>query len=554
MQVTYEEIEPAIGATFTYYGLEVNAWRKENWRKVFATLQSMEPDHDCDMSLRVVPGDVSGYYDEEAQQKNPEYTSHMYSLTSAPWREWLGMEVDEDTLNNMSVADILGNCIYEMTWWGYDEETIRKNIEERFNRHEEEKEENDTEVEVEVDVKTQCMNCVKSLIPAILPSIVQKLGEPKFEKTLQDVKCEENGAYYEPIDLKALDLPLTGLAFFYIYINGSCMMGVTTEIEGEFCEIIYNWYASSMDELKTMIDTEDAQNEIVEILVKQVENRLGIYILSGDEKTFIGIRDKLITSITIPDGVEKIEKDAFSGCDKLQIISLPDSINREGVMCDVSSGSGKVYVFQYCNSLQQINVGEDNKELSSIDGVLFNKDKSILLNVPQKIAITDYVVPRGVKEIGGLAFVGCRSVVSVTIPESVENISSFPFVMCRALQQIIVEEKNPNYTSVDGILFNKEKTTLLKVPEGKKLTHYVVPKGVVKIGSKSFHNLSSLVSVQLPDSVNHIVGGAFDGCDSLETVYVCNLHSKEMVEGSNIRHGTHTPNPPSIEVVVTPDP
>ena len=275
MQVKYEEIEPAIGAAFISYGLEVNAWRKENWRKVFATLQSMEPDHDCDMSLRVVPGDVSGYYDEEARQKNPEYTSHMYSLTSAPWREWLGMEVDEKTLRYMSVPDIIGNCIYEMTWWGYDEETIRKNIEERFNRHEEEKEGNDTEAEVEVDVKTQCMNCVKSLIPVILPSIVQKLGDSNFETMLRDVKCEENGAYYEPFDLKAFDLPLTGIAFFYIYINGSCMMGVTTEIEGEFCEIIYNWFASSMDELKAMINTEEAQNEIVGILVKQVENLLG---------------------------------------------------------------------------------------------------------------------------------------------------------------------------------------------------------------------------------------------------------------------------------------
>lgn len=271
IQVTYDEIEPAIGAAFISYGLEVNAWRKENWRKVFATLQSIEPVQDCDMSLRVVPGDVSGYYDEEAQQKNPEYTSHMYSLTATPWRVWLGMEVDEDTMKNMSVAEIIGNCIYEMTWWGYDEETIRKNIEERFKHHEEEKEEDDAEAEV--DVKTQCMNCVKSLIPAVLPSIAQKLGDPKFETILRDVKCEENGAYCDPIDLKAFELPLTGIAFFYIYINGNCMMGVTTEIEGEFCEIIYNWFAS-MDELKAMIDTEEAQNEIVKILQEQVDKKL----------------------------------------------------------------------------------------------------------------------------------------------------------------------------------------------------------------------------------------------------------------------------------------
>jgi len=274
MQVTYEEIEPAIGAVFISYGLEVNAWRKENWRKVFATLQSMDPDPDCTMYLKIVPGDVSGYYDEETLKNNPEYWHGLYSLTTTPWNCWLGMEVDDNTLKNMSVPDIIGNCIYEMTWWGYDEETIRKNIEERFKQHEEEKEGNDTEAEVEVDVKTECMNCIKSLIPAILPSIAQKLGDSKFEEMLQDVHCEENGAYCDPIDLKAFELPLTGIAFFYIYINGNCMMGVTAEIEGQFCEILYNWFAASMNELKAIIDTEDVQDEIVKILQEQVGKKL----------------------------------------------------------------------------------------------------------------------------------------------------------------------------------------------------------------------------------------------------------------------------------------
>ena len=59
----------------------------------------------------------------------------MYSLTATPWSFWLGMGVDEDTLKDMSVEDIMVNCIYEMTWWGYDEETINLNINKFIKGH-----------------------------------------------------------------------------------------------------------------------------------------------------------------------------------------------------------------------------------------------------------------------------------------------------------------------------------------------------------------------------------------------------------------------------------
>lgn len=271
MQTTYEEIEQAIAKAFVSYGSEVTGYRKSNWVKVFDTLYAMEPKQNVDMKLRIVPGDVSGYYDEETREKNPEYSPYMFSLTATPWSEWLGMEVDGETLSSMSVADILGNCINEMTWWGYDEETIRKNLKERFGGKDDEDAEDNDEAKVEVDTKTQSINFIKSFVPAILPSIAQKLGDSEFEQKLIEVNCPENGAYCEPIDLRPFEMPLTGIAFFYIYINGNCMMGVTTEIEGQFGEIVYNWFAP-FKELKTMIEADETQKTIVDILVGQVED------------------------------------------------------------------------------------------------------------------------------------------------------------------------------------------------------------------------------------------------------------------------------------------
>lgn len=269
MQTTYEEIEQAIANAFESYGLEVTDWRKSNWVKVFDTLYAMEPEPEVDMKIRIVPGDVSGYYDEETRKKNPEYSPYMFSLTATPWSEWLGMEIDETTLNSMSVADILGNCIYEMTWWGYDEETIRKNFEERFGGKDIKGAEENEKAEVEVDTKTKCINFIKSFVPTVLPGIAQKFGDPDFEQTLVDINCQENGAYCEPIDLRPFEMPLTGIAFFYIYINGNCMMGVSTEIEDQFGEIVYNWFAP-FKELKTMVEADETQKAIVDILVEQV--------------------------------------------------------------------------------------------------------------------------------------------------------------------------------------------------------------------------------------------------------------------------------------------
>ena len=271
MQTTYEEIEQAIAKAFESYGSEVTDYRKNNWVQVFDTLHAMEPEQNVDMKLHIVPGDVSGYYDEETLEKNPEYSPYMFSLTATPWSEWLGMEVDGATLNSMSVADILGNCIYEMTWWGYDEETIRKNLEERFGEKNAEDAKENGETKVEVDTKTQCINFIKTFIPAVLPGIAQKLGDSEFEQKLIEANCQENGAYCEPINLRPFEMPLIGIAFFYIYINGNCMMGVSTEIEDQLGEIVYNWFAP-FRELKTMIEADETQKAIVDILVGQVED------------------------------------------------------------------------------------------------------------------------------------------------------------------------------------------------------------------------------------------------------------------------------------------
>lgn len=273
MQVTYKEIEPGLEKVFAASGVEIDTGERKIWKQVFDTLQTMEPKP-LNMFLRVTPGDVSGYYDEKTLSENPDYWPGMYSLTTLPWRCWLGMEVDEETMTNIPIAEILGACIYEMTWFGPDEETIRKTLKERFQSAEGEGDADEAgEKTEEVDVRTKCIGLMKSFIPEALSGIAKQLDDPKFEQELREFNQEENRTYCQRIDFSGFKLPLTGVFFCYLYVRGTCMFGVGAEIEGSTDNVHYGWFANSLKELKPIVESEDCKNEILDVLTKQIEEK-----------------------------------------------------------------------------------------------------------------------------------------------------------------------------------------------------------------------------------------------------------------------------------------
>ena len=132
MQVSYTDIEPAIENAFLISGCEVSEGKKAAWEKMFGVLQAKEPIDDPDMKIVVHPGNVSGYYDDETKKAKGIDWPGVYSLVATEWAEWLGMDVTDDTLERMSIADIIGNCIYEMSYFGYDEGEWTRRVEQRF--------------------------------------------------------------------------------------------------------------------------------------------------------------------------------------------------------------------------------------------------------------------------------------------------------------------------------------------------------------------------------------------------------------------------------------
>ena len=151
-------------------------------------------------------------------------------------------------------------------------------------------------------------------------------------------------------------------------------------------------------------------------------------------------------------------------------------------------------------------------------------------------------IPDSVTSIGKWAFSECKSLTSVTIPDSVTSIGDAAFASCTSLTGIWVAEGNSHYANdASGVLFNKDKTTLVQCPGAfsgsyaipnsvtsivgyafdgcASLTSVTIPDGVTSIGRYAFHDCRSLTSVTIPDSVTSIGVWAFCDCTSLTDVY-----------------------------------
>ena len=235
-----------------------------------------------------------------------------------------------------------------------------------------------------------------------------------------------------------------------------------------------------------------------------------------------------IYTLNIPNSVTTIGKYAFHGC-HLYSINIPSSVTL------IDTGA-----FRYCWVYDGFNVAADNPNYSSLNGFLCNKEQTIIIQCPVNKFDDNFAISNSIVTIGRYAFAGCELLRNIIIPNSVTTIEDYAFSGCliqsidipnsvisigkgslggQQLNSINVVSDNPNYSSINGVLFNKSQDTLILYPTGRIGT-YSIPEGVTTIMESAFSGCSKLTAINFTNNITDIGVGAFYYCSSLVSVVI----------------------------------
>jgi hypothetical protein len=243
-------------------------------------------------------------------------------------------------------------------------------------------------------------------------------------------------------------------------------------------------------------------------------------------------KGKLVIPDTI-DGkpVTKIGGDTFRSCASLTSITFQGTAptvgweeNRGSAFTNVADGAVALVTIEELTSFGAS--GADWNGLT-VDTILTwtTTNEEVSITDCDEAATGELIIPdtiggKSVTSIGTFAFYKCTGLTSITIPDGVNSIGESSFERCTSLTMIEVGAENLNYTGIDGVLFNKEKTVLHTYPAGKTGDNYAIPDGVTSIGEWAFELCTSLTSITIPDGVTSIGEWAFELCTSLPSITI----------------------------------
>ena len=227
-----------------------------------------------------------------------------------------------------------------------------------------------------------------------------------------------------------------------------------------------------------------------------------------------------IENVIIEEELTNIGSYAFSSCSSLKNINMPKGIIYIGP-----------FAFYHCSSIKSIEIPET---VRTINQATFNRCTSLEnIMIPQSITsiereafagcskLKNVIIPESVKEIGEQAFFGCENLNNITIPEKVKSIGNYALYGCDSLISIDVDANNEIYISEDGILFNKEKTEIIKYPSAKSnIKEYVIPSTVISIREYAFQQCDNLEYIEIPEQITSIGIGAFYECTKLKNINI----------------------------------
>ncbi len=235
-----------------------------------------------------------------------------------------------------------------------------------------------------------------------------------------------------------------------------------------------------------------------------------------------------LESITLSQELKSIGSSAFNNCTSLTSIQFPPDLEKlyTGAFCnctgitavDIPAKVSKIYTdtFKGCSRLATINVATSNTVYRSDQGVLYSKNNELVF-YPEGKTSTEYTVLSGTTIIGNEALDNNPYLETLVIPDSVTVIRS-KFHDCVDLKDIRVASGNPAFTSVDGVLYSKDMTHLIRYSPRKSGTTFTIPDTVVTVSDSAFNGCNDLVTIIFHNNVRTIYGRSFKDCENLKNI------------------------------------
>ncbi|MBO5333772.1 MAG: leucine-rich repeat protein [Clostridia bacterium] len=360
-----------------------------------------------------------------------------------------------------------------------------------------------------------------------VPVSVTTIADRAFQScnSITDINYPGSSSDWSKISIGNYNNVLVNATKHYNYVtSGTCGDNLTWVFDESTSILTISGTGAMYDYWSGNQPWRGCDDYIKEIVIKDGVTTIGIYAFGDmDSFTSITIPNSVtiiddyafyfsgnIANVTIPNSVTTIGKYAFLACDSLTNITIPASVTTIGQDA-----------FSMSENLTSITVESNNKNYSNDEyGVLFNKDKTTLIQYPTGNANTSYTIPDSVTTIENEAFGYCH-LTNVTFGKGITSLGYMVFYRCDNLTKVTVDSNNKYFSNDEyGVLFNKNKTTLVYHPKGNTRTSYVIPDTVTKIADNAFYACENLTGVTIPDSVTTIGERTFYYCTNLESVII----------------------------------